>query len=126
MKPGKIYLGIDANNNTFENAVLNNFGDIVLVPGEILLETTLYNKKNTENNYSGHIYLCPITEVVIPIVPSQENPTQHEERRKLTTAYESTISDNNKVTNEEGGAIQTATIDVDSNGVLGKITVTSA
>ena len=125
MQPGKIYLGTDGT-NIYANAVINNYGDIVLVPGQLILETNLYNKKNTTTNYVGHIYKCPITEVVVPIVPSQENPTQHEERRKLTTAYESTISDNNKVTNEEGGAIQTATIDVDSNGVLGKITVTSA
>ena len=71
------------------------------------------------------IYKILITEVVIHIVPSQENPTQHDERRKLTNPYGSTISDQNKVANEDGGAIQTVTIDVDSNGILGKITITS-
>ena len=126
MEPGKIYLGIDENNEAYANAVLNNYGDIVLVPGKLYLGTTLNNKKNTENNYSGHIYLCPVTEVVIPIVPSAENPTQHEERRVLVTPYLSEIlPDQTKINNEEGAKVEEATIAVDSNGVLGKIAVTA-
>ena len=126
MQPGKIYLGIDENNQSYANAVLNNYGDIVLVPGELHLGTSLYNKKNTANDYSGHIYLCPITEVVVPIVPSAENPTQHEERRVLAEPYESKIlPDQTKIVNEEGGTVANATIAVDSNGVLGKITISA-
>ena len=126
MQPGKIYLGVDENGVEYANAVMNNYGDVILVPGELHLGASLYNKKNIENNYSGHIYLCPITEVVIPIVPTAENPTQLEERRILATPYESKVlPDLTLIINEDGGTIANATIDIDSNGVLGKITVTA-
>ena len=106
---------------------------MLIIGGSITLDNrlssvriiNLNNKKNTTTNYVGHIYKCPITEVVVPIVPTAENPTQHEERRVLVESYQSTISDETKVINATGGAIQTATISIDSNGVLGAITIIS-
>lgn len=118
MQPGKIYIGINANNQNYPNAILNNYGDIALVPGEIYL----YGKLN--NTKDGNIYLCPITEAIIPIIPTQENPTQHEEVRKLTNPYLSHINIDIYKTKAfiNDGKVLNAKIKIDSNGVLGNLT----
>ena len=118
MQPGKIYLGVDSDNKIYPNATINNYGDIVLCPGEMYINGTF------NNDTEGKVYLCPITEAIIPIVPSQTNPTQHEEVRKLTEPYLSHINVDafNTKAFINKGVIANAKIKIDSNGVLGNLT----
>ena len=118
--PGKLLIGIDSENYKYKDAVVNNYGDIVLVPGVIELHSTLNNLVNKDSLYEGHLYLCDVTEVVIPITPTQEAPTVTEERRTLSEPYQSTL---NQITGSTfNGVTIKATVKVLSNGILGELT----
>ena len=118
--PGKLIIGADADNRVFMESVVNNYGDIVLVPGTIELHSTLNNLTDNDSLYTGHVYVCDVTEVVIPITPSQTAPTITEERRQLSTPYQSTFD------KKEGAAFNgtttKATVKPLSNGFLGDLT----
>ena len=60
---GELHNGRDKDGNLFVDALLNNLGDIVLVPGK------LYNWGVIVNESGANIYACDATEAIIPIEP---------------------------------------------------------
>lgn len=119
-KPGELIIGMDTDETKYPNAVVNNYGDIVLVPGKIELHSTLNNLTNQDSLYTGHVYLCDVSEVVIPITPSTTAPTVTEERRQLKTPYQSVFDIKEGATFD--GTITKATVKAQSNGFLGELT----
>ena len=127
--PGILYIGIDANttNPTInKDATVNNYGDIVLVPGTINIYGTFKNldskKAGLNFEYCGHLYICDVTEAVVPITPTQQAPTVHEERRQFDKPYQSTVNYEQLKELYNEGTIQHATVKVLSNGILGELT----
>ena len=66
VEPVVLNVGIDSDGNVNMNkrAVLNNYGDIVLVPGTFNLYGVFNNAAET-NGYAGHLYKCTVTEAII-------------------------------------------------------------
>ena len=121
--PGTLFIGMDAEGNKNTAAKLNNYGDIVLVPGILNVYAEFNNLENGEAVYSGHLYVCPVTEAVVPITPDPNDPTKTEERRPLSEPYPSVINtDEGAVINDNGNVFE-AIVQVLSNGVLGDLTV---
>lgn len=131
--PGDLNVGKDVGQKIAEDdpelqiadgGVLNNYGDIVLVPGTFTLYGTFNNTKNPDQgDYAGHLYLCTVTEAWIPIIPTQEAPTVVEKKVTLDKPVDSqfiTAGDESKVNND--GLIAQATVELVSNGVLGDLT----
>lgn len=75
--PGTVYVGIDPSGNIYRNAILVNNGDVVIAPGAI----ELYGILDTRN---GHIYLCDVTEAIIPVAPTTADPLTVEKRVQLS------------------------------------------
>ena len=75
--PGTVYVGIDPSGNIYRNAILVNNGDVVIAPGAI----ELYGILDTRN---GHIYLCDVTEAIIPVAPTTADPLTVEKRIQLS------------------------------------------
>ena len=121
VKPGALFIGSDAEGNKNPNAVLNNYGDIVLVPGILNIDAH-FNNIGGEVTYVGHLYLCEVTEAVVPIQPDPNDPTKTEERRKLQEPYPSVINTGETAVINNDGVVAEATVEVASNGVLGKLT----
>lgn len=122
--PGTLFIGTDAEGNKSASAKLNNYGDIVLVPGILNISGEFNNLSGGEVIYAGHLYVCSVTEAVVPITPDPNDPTKTEERRQLSEPYPSVINkDESAVINNEGTVTQ-ASVQVLSNGVLGDITAT--
>ena len=124
VEPGVLNVGIDGKRSVQSQAALNNYGDIVLVPGTLNLYGSLTNKKNSSANYSGHLYICPVTEAIVPIVPSKEDPLTVEKRIAFKVPVSSVFNNNGSIANEEGGHIGTATVALIHNGILGELTPT--
>lgn len=116
--PGVIYVGIDPYGNVYRNAALINNGDIVIAPGEI----ELYGLLDTRN---GHIYLCDVTEAIIPINPAPENPLVVEKRIQLANPAYGVLNVHEGATilgseaNFSGGKVELL-----HNGVMGSLTNT--
>ena len=110
-------MGKDGGDLINKNAKLNNYGDVVLVPGTIEVYGTFENIKTDEENKGG-LYLCEVSEAVVPITPDPNDPTKLEERRTFTPPYQSvfTYSSGTFVNN---GVYANTTIHVISNGILG-------
>ena len=86
--PGRFAVGIDADNNVVEGAVVNNYGDIVLVPGTLDLNGTLSNLSGSDSPLAddedtGKLYMCTANEAIIPITPTPEAPLVVEKRITL-------------------------------------------
>ncbi|MBE5899324.1 MAG: hypothetical protein E7279_06945 [Lachnospiraceae bacterium] len=75
--PGTVYVGIDPDGNIYRSATLVNNGDVVIAPGAI----ELYGILDTRN---GHIYLCDVTEAIIPVAPTTADPLTVEKRIQLS------------------------------------------
>lgn len=75
--PGTVYVGIDPDGNIYRSATLVNNGDVVIAPGAI----ELYGILDTRN---GHIYLCDVTEAIIPVAPTTADPLTVEKRVQLS------------------------------------------
>ena len=120
--PGGLFIGSDAEGNKNPDAVLNNYGDIVMVPGILNLYGHFNNLEGGEVLYAGHLYVCKITEAVVPINPDPQDPTKTEERRELAEPYESVINKGETAVINNQGVVAEATVKILSNGVLGEIT----
>ena len=122
VEPGVLNVGIDAVEKIENRAVLNNYGDIVLVPGTFNLYGTLNNEQNPETkDYTGHLYLCTADEAIIPIV-NPNNPLEVEKRVAVDPPKESVFNraDGSTVTGDER-LIGNASVELIHNGVLGKL-----
>lgn len=121
--PGALYIGADAEGNKNTTAEFNNYGDVVLVPGVLNVYAAFNNHGGGEVTYVGKLYVCAVTEAVVPIQPDPNDPTKTEERRPLSEPYPSVINkDETAVINNEGYVAE-ASVQVLSNGVLGDLTV---
>ena len=124
IEPGNLYLGMIPGKDGDKmdpNADLINYGDIVAVPGEIYLYGKLQNL--TKDGYTGHLYLCEVTEAVIPIKPGvDDDPTTRYKRVAIIPPRESVFI----VYEEQGGVFtgqyELARVTLLSNGVLGALT----
>ena len=120
--PGTLFIGSDAEGNKNPNAQLNNYGDIVLVPGVLNIDAQFNNLAGGEVVYSAHLDVCAVTEAVVPIQPDPSNPTQTEERRPLAEPYPSVINRGDTAVINNQGVVTEASVQVSSNGVLGELT----
>ena len=121
--PGTLFIGKDGEGNICRNAKINNYGDIVLVPGVMNIHAEFGNLTNEVGDYAGHLYICAVTEAVVPIVPDPADPTKTEERRPLSAPYNSSINYFGMTLFRNEGVIAEASVEVLSNGVLGNLTV---
>ena len=71
---GSLYIGEDSDNSKNPGALLKNSGDVVLVPGVLECSGTF------ENVAGGNMYVCPVTEAVIPITPTADKPLDRTKR----------------------------------------------
>ena len=120
--PGVLNVGIDGEGKIYKDAVLNNYGDIVFVPGTLNLYGTLNNVKNPDAaaNYAGHIYVCTVDEAIIPITPTKEEPNIYEKTIQLEEPQYSAINQYGTL-NNDGGIIRKARVYLVHNGELGKL-----
>ena len=120
--PGVLNVGIDADGNIEKRAVLNNYGDIVLVPGTFNLYGTLNNVKNPDEsvNYAGHLYLCTVDEAIIPFIDPND-PLVVEKRVAVDPPRESVFNQKNGTVNSDGGVIDSARVALVHNGILGEL-----
>lgn len=121
--PGTLFIGSDGEGNKNENAQLNNYGDVVLVPGILNIYAKFNNIGGGEVVYAGHLYVCDVTETVVPITPDPNDPTKTEERRQLSEPYPSVINKDDAAVISNNGVVAKASVQVLSNGVLGDLTV---
>ena len=122
VEPGVLNVGIDANGDKETSAVLNNYGDIVLVPGTFNLYGTLNNTKNPDASvdYAGHLYICTVDEAIIPIIDPND-PLNVEKKIKLDPPKESVFNQKDGTVNNEGGVIDSARVKLIHNGILGEL-----
>ena len=120
INPGKLTIGVE--NNTGDTSILNNYGDIVLVPGKLIVYGGFKNLANTDNTYTGHLYVCDVTEAIVPILPTTEAPTVTEEVRKLNEPYLSVVDKTKAREFVDAGMMKKATVKLVSNGILGELT----
>ena len=116
--PGQIILGINKDDTSVAGSVINNYGSIVLVPG-IIKGAGTFNNLN-EANKQGKLYLCSVDEAIVPITPTQAEPTKIEERRQFNPAYSSVFNENNTIICS-GSNIYTARVELVGNALFGNI-----
>ena len=109
--------------NITATAKINNYGDIVLVPGILNIHAGFNNLIDPERSYAGHLFICQVTEAVVPITPDPNDPTKTEERRQLSEPYPSVINTQDAFIIRNDGVVAEASVQVLSNGVLGDLTV---
>lgn len=122
VRPGRLFVGMSKEKLISDNAQLNNYGDIVLAPGSIHVYGTFRNFKNAILG-NGSVYLCSVSEAVVPIIPTQAEPTKLEERRTFTPAYNSVFDVLKAKLYINEGNVYNATIEIVSNGLFGKLTI---
>lgn len=115
IRPGALHVGIDADGQIHDAAKLQNQGDIVLVPGTLEVHGTF------NNGPEAALYLCTVSEAVVPITPTAENPTKLEERRTFDPPYASVFT-NEATTFDNQGFIGEATVEIVGNGLFGTLT----
>ena len=127
VKPGVLYLGIDPAENIDRSAVLNNYGDIVIVPGSMEVYGTLNNVQNpvVGGVAPGHIYLGAVSEAIVPITPTVQEPLIVEITVSLEKPVEAYVNFVEGCTfNADPGTITGASVALIHNGVLGDLTET--
>ena len=122
VQPGALFIGSDAEGNKNADAALNNHGDIVLVPGVLNIDAHFNNFGAGEITTVGYLYVCDVTEAVVPIQPDPNDPTKTEERRQLSEPYPSVINKGEAAAIQNSGSCVKASVQVLSNGVLGELT----
>jgi hypothetical protein len=113
---GGVYVGMD---NTwmkaYESGMLENNGDLVLCPGELVNMATIKNAKDAA------IYVCATDKATIPIEPTPENPTVITKVVMFDDPKGSYIWNWSTIENE--GAIQPGEVTVEENGSLGTLAI---
>ena len=129
VQPGVLHVGVDGKGNINPEAELNNYGDIIIAPGTFTLHGVFNNyssedsKIATGEEYAGHMYLCTVTEAIIPIVnPNdplvvEKKITASESNGKLPR--ESAFLNNGTVNNK--GEIDGGAVALVHNGRLGEL-----
>ena len=112
--PGTLTNGQDRNGTTYQNALLLNNGDILLVPG------TLDNYGILINSSGAHIYQAAATEAIIPIEPLPENPLITYKRVTLDPPQGSVFNNYGILINN--GRIEPASVELLDNQGLGTLT----
>lgn len=111
-----------------EGGVIDNYGclsikgDIVLAPGTIDVYGNFINHNDIDLG-TGNVYLCSISEAIVPIIPTQQEPTKLEERRQFSSPYDSKFVLTSAHTFINDGNVYNATIEIISNGLFGKLTI---
>ena len=111
---GAFYNGGDELGASNVSARLENYGDIVLVPG------FMENYAAVEN--AGNIYLCAVKEAVIPITPTPDKPTVLEKRVAFGAPIRSSWVNHEEGTLTNTGSILAASVQIVSNGRTGALT----
>lgn len=122
MKPSCILIE-DGEGNIVTTAKINNYGDIVLVPGVLNVYSEFNNAADPNSDYKGHLFICAVNEAVVPITPDPNDPTKTEERRQLSEPYPSVVNRDDSALITNNGVVAEASVQVLSNGVLGDLTV---
>ena len=113
VKPGALYNGADSNGKVYSGAVLENNGDIVLVPG------LLQNWQKLLNNHRANIYAGIADEAIIPIVPDPATPTIVTKRITLNPPVASVIENYGSIINN--GSIAPASVALNDNITFGAL-----
>ncbi|MBQ7264637.1 MAG: hypothetical protein IJS61_00910 [Firmicutes bacterium] len=113
VEPGILNVGIDADGNIEKNALVNNYGDIVLVPGTVNLYGTFNNIGD-----DAHLYMCDPDEAIIPVTPTPEDPLTVEKKVTLDPPKASVFNNNGTL----NALKEKARVELIHNGVLGTLT----
>ena len=116
---GKLVNGADGFEETSKKnpeAVIENNGDIVLVPG------ILDNYAKIENKAGGNLYLSSVEEAVIPMTPTIDQPTVMEKRVRFGSPMNSFATNDKDAVLNNAGKIAAANIEIVSNGRTGTLT----
>ncbi len=113
VEPGILNVGIDADGNIEKNVVINNYGDIVLVPGTV----NLYGSFNNLGD-DAHLYMCDPDEAIIPVTPTPEDPLTVEKKVTLDPPKQSVFNNKGKL----NALKEKAKVELVHNGVLGTLT----
>jgi hypothetical protein len=97
------------------NAKIINSGDIVLSPGYV------GNYGIIDNTADGVIYMCPVSEAIIPLQLTYD-PLTTEKRVQLGYTMPSSLINDAQATLNNAGRIVTANIEIVNNGRTGTIT----
>ena len=111
--PGALYNGKDRDGNIYQNAVLENNGDILLNPG------TIENYMILLNGSSVSIWIAAATEAIIPIEPTPEAPSIYTKRIVLDPPKASSIENYGTLVNN--GRVTPASVVLNDNGSFGAI-----
>ena len=111
---GELHNGRDKDGNLFVDALLNNLGDIVLVPGK------LYNWGVIVNESGANIYACDATEAIIPIEPPTPISTITSKRITLEPPVANLVENWGTIINR--GGILPASVELLDNTGFGTLT----
>ena len=122
--PGTLFVGKDAEGNLLATAKINNYGDIVLVPGVLNVYATFNNADDPENGGKANLIICGVDAAVVPITPDPNDPTKTQEKRQLLESYPSVLNRGENAVIINNGYIFEANVEVLSNGALGMMIIT--
>ena len=111
---GQLYNGDDRNGVVTGASLVNN-GDIVLVPG------FLENFGTFENAAGGALYLCAVTDAVIPYQATY-TPLVLEQRIQFENPISIYVTNNRGATFTNAGSIVTAQVEIIGTGRTGELT----
>jgi len=124
-KCGEMIIGKDKNGTINTSARVDNYGDIVLIPGNIynygVLANKIYLDPVTQTKAHGNIYMAAATEAIIPIEPDPATPTIVTKKISIDPPTPSHIYNDNLVEGKSG--IYRAYVKLNDNIGLGKMTV---
>ena len=115
IQPGTLIVGQDADGNVLAAAMLNNNGDILLVPGN------LDNYATLTNTGAGRVLLATADEAIIPINPDPATPTITTKRVTLNPPTTSVF--NNYGTLVNNGQVLPAYVALNDDTSLGAMTI---
>ena len=113
--PGTLYNGKGKDGTVYADALLQNNGDILLNPGE------MENYGILVNGVNANIYLGTVDEAIIPVEPTQQDPTTVSKRIAIDPPKTSIFTNYGLLIND--GYIVPCTVDLNDNGSWGDIHV---
>ena len=127
--PGTLYNGLAIDDEgviteEYPAATINNYGDIVLVPGDLENRGTLNNDdgSRTLDGKPGIIYVAAMDGAVIPITPTAADLTITEKRVEFDQPVPSYLNNVKDGTVNNAGEILSAEVQLVSNGRTGTLT----